>query len=273
MLYQTLIGTWPSTGIDAGYIDRIQAYLLKVVREAGRFSNWVNPNQEYETALQDFIAGVLNKRRARAFQKDLDEFVAAQRDASLVNALAQQVMKLASPGVPDIYQGTELWDDSLVDPDNRRPVDFEKRQKMLGANQSMDRLVAERSDGGIKLEITAKLLQYRRDYTALFAEGDYTQVRASGAASEHVIAYTRECEDRTMIVVLPRIVYLLSEGGDVFGNTDIWAETSLQFPASMPVDGWRNLLSGERVENPSDLADLFVHMPLAVLVRQGESDK
>lgn len=273
MLYQTLVGTWPnngSAGLDATYIERIQAYLLKVVREAGRFSNWINPDEEYETALQNFIAGVLNNRRARAFQKDFNEFVVQQRDAVMINALSQQVMKLTSPGVPDIYQGTEVWDDSLVDPDNRRPVDFESRSRMLHDNSSISRLIADRLNGGIKLELTRTLLQHRRENPALYADGEYTHVRISGPQAEHVVAYTREYEGTTMLVVLPRLLYLLTEGGDVFGNADIWADTELQLPASLNTNGWSNLFTKETVDAPTDVSVLFAQMPLAFLTREGD---
>lgn len=275
VLYQTLIGTWPqngAVGIDAHYIGRMQEYLLKVVREAGRFSNWINPNAEYETALNDFIGGVLNRRRARAFQKDLDEFVFAQRDAVIANTLSQQVMKLTSPGVPDIYQGTELWDDSLVDPDNRRPVDFEQRQTMLEASPSLDQLIDNRADGGIKLAITRTLLRFRRDNPALFAAGEYTHIRATGPALEHVIAFTREHQGTSMLVVLPRLMYMLAEGGEIFGNVDAWEGTSLQMTASLPTDNWQNLLTGEAVDDPADLKELFAKMTIAVLIRGGASD-
>src|SRR5699024_3654800 len=107
------------------------------------------PNEPYESALNEFVAGVLNKRRNRTFLQDMDAFVAAQRDAALANALSQQVMKLTSPGIPDIYQGTELWDDSLVDPDNRRPVDFAAREQKLALAFNSGQLVESRSDGAI----------------------------------------------------------------------------------------------------------------------------
>lgn len=196
--------------------------------------------------------------------------MAAQRDAAFVNAISQQVMKLTSPGVPDIYQGTELWDDSLVDPDNRRPVDFEVRQKMLRANSSLDEPLADRVDGGIKLLVTQKLLRYREMHPELFAEGEYTHVRVAGPASEHVIAYSREFGGNTMLVVLPRLMYLLAEGGAVFGNTEIWADTSLQLSAAMPTEGWKNLLTDESIANPAVIDQLFAKMPLAVLIREGD---
>ena len=275
VFYQTIVGTWPVGGsarIDPPYVERMQEYMIKVVREAGRFSNWVNPDEEYEKALRDFVAGVLNRRRSRAFLKDMDEFVAAQRDAALANSLSQQVMKLTSPGVPDIYQGTEIWDDSLVDPDNRRPVDYDYRQKLLNTKDTFEDLVDRRTDGGIKLEVTRRLLQHRRENPALYADGEYHQVRVSGPAAEHVIPYARAHNGKSLLTVLPRLLYLASVGGEVFGNSTIWSETSLQLPASIAQNGWINLFTDQEIDDPTDVATLFAQMPIAVLINQGESD-
>lgn len=274
VLYQTLVGTWPQAGVaglDDAYIGRVQDYLQKVVREAGRFSNWVNPNQEYETALQDFIAGILNTRRARAFQNDFNAFVNRQRDAAFINALSQQVMKLTSPGIPDIYQGTEIWDDSLVDPDNRRAVDFDVRRQLLTEDSTIDQLIEDRAKGGIKLAVTRKLLGMRHKFPELFAEGEYTQIRVHGPASEHVIAYSRTHGNTEMIIIVPRLMYLLTEGIDIFANPNAWEGTSLQLPASIASDGWKDLIAAASIENPADLSRLFVKLPLAVLFREGVS--
>lgn len=276
VLYQTLVGTWPLAGsndIDDSYVERIRAYMQKVVREAGRFSNWINPDQEYEAALGDFIAGTLNKRRARAFLKDFDEFVTSQRDASLINALSQQVMKLTSPGVVDIYQGTELWDDSLVDPDNRRPVNFDRRRELMESPGDLGDIINQRPDGKIKLVVTQRLLQLRRLYPGLFEHGEYSQVRVSGPATEHVIAYIRELDDRKLLVVLPRLLYMLAEEDELFGNGVIWNESELQLPASVPTYGWIDVLSDENVDDCTDLPSLFAQMPLAVLVHKREGDQ
>lgn len=272
VLYQTLVGTWPLvgvSGVDATYIKRMQEYLRKVVREAGRFSNWVNPNTAYEDALLAFVAGMLNKRRSRAFLADIDGFVAAQRDAAFANALAQQVLKLTAPGVPDIYQGTELWDDSLVDPDNRRAVEYDRRQTAIAQSLTMPQRIADRASGNLKLAITQRLLTYRRDHPEVFLHGEYTPVRVNGPAAEHVIAYLRQLGDQLVLVIAPRLMYTLAGGGGIFGNTDLWRDTTLQLPSSVATDGWRNLLGDDQsVVDPTDLATIFAEMPLAVLVRE-----
>ena len=275
VLYQTLIGTWPadgSAGIGAAYVTRMQEYIQKVVREAGRFSNWVNPNEPYESALNEFVAGVLNKRRNRTFLQDMDAFVAAQRDAALANALSQQVMKLTSPGIPDIYQGTELWDDSLVDPDNRRPVDFAAREQKLALAFNSGQLVESRSDGAIKLKVTQALLQHRGAHPELFAHGEYAPVRVTGAASDNVIAYLREHESQKLLVALPRLMFTLADGAPVFANTDLWADTALQLPASFPTQGWRDVFTGVTFDEPANLQTLFTNMPIAVLAWQENPD-
>lgn len=274
VLYQTLVGTWPmtrSSGIDKQYVNRMQEYMLKVVREAGRFSNWVNSDEAYETALREFIAGVLSKRRNRAFLADFDAFVAEQRESAIANALSQQIMKLASPGIADVYQGTELLDDSLVDPDNRRPVDYDLRLETLQREMSMQELIASREFGALKQAVTAALLQHRNDNPHLYLDGTYTALRVNGPASEHVIALMREHENAQLLVVVPRLTYLLSSGAELFGNADLWQDTSVQLAQSVPTDGWHDLLGNlPEIEDPGDVTALFANMPLAVLYRDGD---
>lgn len=180
VIYQTLIGTWPFEGIRnadrASYAARLQEYMIKIVREAARFSNWVNPDEAYEEALTAFIAGMLDLRRSGTFLDDIDSFVTQVLPAGLQCALGAQVLKLTSPGVPDIYQGTEVWNDSLVDPDNRRPVDFGEIQALADRYASVDDAWSNASDGAIKVMITRRLLATRASYPDLFSEGDYVAV-------------------------------------------------------------------------------------------------
>lgn len=206
VIYQTLIGTWSLSGIDGvdgAYIDRIREYMIKVVREAIRFSNWVNPNEEYEAALTGFVEGVLDPKRGASFLEDLQQFVDRWIDIGLVNALSQQVIKLTSPGVPDLYQGTEVWDDSLVDPDNRRPVDFDCRSALLSASKgtSMADLWADRRTGAVKQAATARILGYRRRHPELFDQAAYEPIEVDGDAARHVIAFRRTHGDGKLIVI------------------------------------------------------------------------
>ncbi|MBA2246687.1 MAG: malto-oligosyltrehalose synthase, partial [Chloroflexia bacterium] len=225
VLYQTLIGTWPLVKLDMEgwerYTARLQEYVVKVGREANRFTNWVNPDEAYEAALTGFVAGMMDRRRSRAFLDDLEAFADRVAEAGLRNALGQQVLKLTSPGVPDIYQGTELWDDSLVDPDNRRPVNFEARAALLEAAGEPSPLWDDRRTGAIKLAVTARLLHLRATYAELFAEGDYTPLNVTGERNRHVIAFARSWAGRHLIVAVARLTADL----DFERNETVWGDT------------------------------------------------
>jgi (1->4)-alpha-D-glucan 1-alpha-D-glucosylmutase len=273
VIYQTLVGTWPLEGlkgIDKTYVERIQEYIVKVAREASRFTNWVSPDERYESALRDFVAGMLNRRRSRQFMEDMHAFVEAQLDAGLLNGLAQQVLKLTSPGVPDVYQGTEFWDDSLVDPDNRRHPDFDARVEAVSHldDADVEELFRSKRDGSIKLYVTGKLLRFRREQKRLFERGDYVPVKVEGGAAEHVVAYLRVSEEAKILVVTPRLAHRLAHSkGSTLDNRAIWLGTTLQLPESVAGETWTNLLTGETVDgDPANLEKLFVTMPLAVLV-------
>ncbi|MBA2288957.1 MAG: malto-oligosyltrehalose synthase, partial [Chloroflexia bacterium] len=184
VIYQTLVGTWPTEGVRhadrAAYVTRLQEYTVKIVREAGRFSNWVNPDEAYEEALNAFIVGIFNLRRSGTLLDDIDAFVGQVLPAGLQAALGTQVLKLTSPGVPDVYQGTEVWDDSLVDPDNRRPVGFDAIQELSDRHSSIDEAWTNAGDGAAKLLVTQRLLAVRAMYPRLFSEGEYVAVPIEG---------------------------------------------------------------------------------------------
>lgn len=275
VIYQTLIGTWPLGGLDAvhdNYVSRMQEYMIKVAREASRFTNWVNPDEAYEDALKGFIAGILDRRRSRVFLDDLEAYVAVRLDAGLINGLAQQVLKLTSPGVPDIYQGTEFWDDSLVDPDNRRPVDFDARMSALESlgETSIEDLIENRSDGRLKLAVTARILNLRREHRDLFADGTYAPAEVTGKGANHVVAYIRQHGGATMLVVVPRLLTDLDGHADVLDPAK-WADTSIALPEDLTSGGWQDVLSGKAmtVENGDlELQTLFARMPVSVLVHR-----
>jgi (1->4)-alpha-D-glucan 1-alpha-D-glucosylmutase len=275
VIYQTLIGTWPWSGLEAApdtYVERMQEYIIKVAREASRFTNWVNPDEAYEGALRNFVFGMLDPKRSGPFIADFTGYIEARLDAGLINGLAQQILKLTSPGVPDIYQGTEFWDDSLVDPDNRRPVDFDARTGALVAldGTSLQELVAERCDGRIKLMATTRLLNFRREYKRLFSEGDYAPVQIEGPAADHVLAFTRSHQGMTLLVAVPRLLTKLAGAGNVL-DPSIWEGTTMADPGS-GAGSWRDLLSGDEVTaNGLALTELFATIPLRVLVH-GEKD-
>jgi (1->4)-alpha-D-glucan 1-alpha-D-glucosylmutase len=246
-LYQTLIGAWP---IDA---ERTKAYMLKAMREAKQQTTWTANNKTYEDALTEFIDAILSDEK---FVADLEKFVARVLLPGRINSLAQTLLKYMAPGVPDLYQGAELWDLSLVDPDNRRPVDYELRRKLLGelkgtsAKQAMDRM----DDGLPKLLVVHECLKLRRKQPEWFGSGAaYTAVHAKGLKAEHAVAFLR---GDSVMTVAPRLP--LSLNGD-------WDGTTVEVPAGT----WRNVFTGERIVNgAAGLGTLLREFPVALLVRE-----
>jgi len=294
LFYQTLLGAWPlepySLGEYITFIERIQAYMLKVLREAKVHTSWINPNPAYEEAVQYYIARVLDTQTQTAFR---DDFLMFQRRLShygLFNSLAQTLLKITAPGVPDTYQGTELWDWSLVDPDNRRAVDYKRRYDMLRALQErlaaagevrralVQELLTHKEDGRIKLYITTLALNCRRMHPGLFSAGSYTPAQGRGAKGQYVFGFSR-CQDRrAAIVAVPRLI-----GGLLAGTHDtplgeaVWQDTRLLVPGIDSRWDWHNVLTGEPVVFAADdgqptlaLAELLRHCPVALLVAQAD---
>ncbi|HYJ12034.1 MAG TPA: malto-oligosyltrehalose synthase, partial [Thermomicrobiales bacterium] len=241
VVYQTLVGTWPFGEMNADerrvYGNRLAEYIIKVAREAARVTSWSNPDESYEASLTNFVKGLLERRRSRAFLDDFSEFIATICPAGLTNALAQQVLKLMSPGIPDLYQGTELWDDSLVDPDNRRPVDFTSRIALL--QRPADAAKFDDPSGWAKLFVSQRLLQLRSRLPNLFTNSDYTALSAEGPASNHVVAFVRRTEDATVLVVVPRLVLKQERERR---EEPLWADTQVSLPVALHGRHWRNVL-------------------------------
>ena len=245
LLYQTLLGAWPLEPMDAASLDvfreRIEKYMLKAVREAKVKTSWINPNEEYERGLSNFIGALLKSLEGNPF---LNDFLPVQQRIArcgMLNSLSQTLIKLASPGVPDIYQGNELWDLSLVDPDNRRPVDYDRRVAALEqmrqaaphelASQAAQ-LLSSMHDGRVKQYVTWKTLGLRAHLAELFAQGEYIGLFAQGAKSEHVCGFARRHEGRSVIAIAPRLVLQLTSGGDRLPlGEEVWEDTSLPLPA------------------------------------------
>ena len=223
LLYQTLLGAWPlesdaqKSGVPADFVERIQNYMVKAGHEAKRHSSWLNPDLAYDQAIRSFVAVILDERASQPF---LDDFRAFERRVShfgLLNSLCQTLVKLVAPGVADTFQGTEIWDFSLVDPDNRRPVDIERRQRMLGAvkqaiaaqpgdrSQLCRELVASKDDGRVKLFLHHVVLHVRRSRPGLFATGDYQPLEVEGANSAYVVGFSRSLGDQKAVVAFPRL--------------------------------------------------------------------
>ena len=186
LFYQTVVGAWPFgmeapdyEGLEA-FRERIGEYMLKAVREAKAWTSWSAPDEDYEWALAEFVARVLDPNQSGPFLDDLCTFVGRIAAAGAVNGLAQTVLKLTCPGVPDIYQGTEFWDFSLVDPDNRRPVDYASRRSSLHGDDDPAKLLADWKDGRIKQWVVRRILDFRQREPELFGAGNYEPVEVSG---------------------------------------------------------------------------------------------
>ena len=248
LLYQTLIGTWPATPLEgdaqATYSNRICDYMIKASREAKRRTSWSNPNEEYEAALRDFIVSVLERRASNPFPTEVDAFSRRIAPFGYLNSLSQLLCKLTAPGVPDIYQGCELWDDSLVDPDNRRPVDYPHRRERLASiiasltdstqrprpSQFLDSL----TDGSAKLYVTHRVLSLRRAHPELFREGAYRPLEVYGQKAAHLCAYARSHASATAIVLSPRLfARLLGENLALPLSEDIWGDTTVELPEDL----------------------------------------
>ncbi|HEX2831836.1 MAG TPA: malto-oligosyltrehalose synthase [Thermoanaerobaculia bacterium] len=252
LTYQTLVGMWPlDDAEEAG--PRLAAYLEKAVREAKTHSSWLSPNVDYEKAFEEFATSLL------AHAPFVDSFKRFHKRIAFhgfLNSLAQVVLKATSPGVPDFYQGTELWDFSLVDPDNRRPVDYERRASMLASLGEPAKLVKEWRNGAVKLFVTARTLALRARHAETFLSGGYRPVKTG---TPHAVAYLRGDD---VLVVVPRLTAQLSRQLPV---GEVWGEHALQ-----DVDGaWRNVFTGEVVESLA-LRQVFAGFPVAILERERE---
>lgn len=305
LLYQTLLGTWPlevyhsdspeeeaaRATTFAQFRDRITEYMHKATKEGKVHTSWVNPNSTYDSAVAQFVSGILDTTAPNPF---LDDIRAFQRRISFYgqfNALSTVVLKCTSPGVPDIYQGNEIWDFSLVDPDNRRAVDYQQRQEMLEHVRAHSDLAGDERaefltdllqyshDGRIKLYVTYQCLNFRRVNHQIFTHGDYSVLEARGEKHEHVCAFARQFADTTMIVVVPRLVVTLTNGVEQLPlGAEVWSDTWLDLPYEQA--GWvyqdlmtgRKLSVGERDGAPGlALADMFDRFPVVLLVRQSIS--
>jgi len=257
MLYQTLVGAWPLQPGDASFAERIQAYALKAAREGKQETSWLNPNQAYEAGLRTFIERILDPNLSAEFLDSLQSFTERTSLLGALNSLSQLTLKATIPGVPDFYQGTELWDFSLVDPDNRRPVDFAAREAALTALETPDwRSLAQNwRDGRIKLAWTRHLLKLRGELADVFARGAYQPLEVSGPQRGHVIAFARRYGGDAVIVVVGKALAPLTQGGRTWPAPDA-------FEGAIRVSGYSVAGAGGK-ELP--LAQAFEHLPATVL--------
>jgi (1->4)-alpha-D-glucan 1-alpha-D-glucosylmutase len=213
MIYQALIGAWPDRA-ETGFVGRMQAYALKAAREGKQETSWTNPNEDYEKALNEYVAALLDPAKSAGFLDAFEKFAARTALLGALNGLSQLALKALIPGVPDFFQGTEFWDLSLVDPDNRRPVDFSARIETLASNRiDWAELADNWRDGRIKLALTHRLLLLRREFPDLFARGDYQPAPVTGPHAKHVIAFTRRFKRQTLVIAIGRHYAPLTDGG------------------------------------------------------------
>jgi len=287
LLYQTLIGAWPfgiGKGPDETLVERICDFMRKAIREAKQNTNWANPNQDYESGVSSFVKSVLESEDFR------DSFLPFQRKAAyfgMLNSLSQTLIKLTAPGVPDIYQGNELWEFSLVDPDNRRPVDYKARHRTLqllkttfeSTRQPIGpkarELAQNMEDGRINLYTLWRVLGLRKQRHELFREGEYIPLRVTGEKAKHVLAFARKAADRMLITAVPRLCAELLGGKlNLLGNRDIWGDTRIELLPTLEIR-FENLFTGELVESERHgntasipLTRLYANFPVALLISE-----
>jgi len=283
LLYQTLVGAWPfdlketsDTNAWKEFSERIENYMLKAVREAKQNTSWINRNGEYEDAVSSFVKALLAPGAGNRFLTDFLLFQPRVARLGMWNSLSQTILKLTSPGVPDIYQGNELWDLSLVDPDNRRFVDYAHRRQVLdrvrGCRDGGDRPFTEHmletpEDGRVKLYTTWKTLSLRQQHPQLFSQGAYFPLRVKGAKAQHVVAFARKLAEESLLVIAPRLV------AGLVGSTDgpptgaqVWGDTRVVFDSCECRKQWRNAFTGKPIDATGEipLFELLADFPVAL---------
>src|SRR5262245_3484343 len=301
LFYQALVGTWPAERFDAPLpaeaspelVGRLRAFMQKAIKEAKTHTSWFNQGGAYEDAVARFVDTTLAGPAARRFLKSFVPFARRVSVGGMMNSLAQLVLKAGSPGVPDVYQGTEFWQLDLADPDNRRPVDFGLREATLatlmpwihraespigtacGCDPELEAFVGELisnwTDARIKMFVMACALRLRRREEALFIEGAYDALRAEGAEASHVVAFARTLGSKTLIVAAPRLMNRWGqEGPRIPLGGETWGDTRLFLPGTSVPAVFRHALTGARLQSDSDgsilLADVLRACPVALLI-------
>jgi malto-oligosyltrehalose synthase len=274
LIYQTFVGAYPMpTQGDDDFANRVQEYLQKALREAKTHSNWTTPNEEYESATKSFAVKLLE--RQSEFRESFTKFHKKVSDFGIVNTLAQVLLKFTCPGIPDVYQGTELWDFSLVDPDNRRPVDYELRHRLMKeleeqANEQHETLMAHlwenRYSAKIKLWLVNQMMNERKGNAEFFVKADYIPLATEGEAKDHVLSFARKYQNEWYVVAVPLHLAVLSQkqGKDIL-EID-WKDTSIVLPVDAPTN-LHHLFSKTITNNQKqiEVKEIFKSLPLAVL--------
>ena len=255
-LYETLLGAWPFDGDTASFVGRLKEYAIKATREAMVHTRWTRPNLKHEQALERFISAILKAGANNKFLSDFTEFQTQIAFYGMANGLAQTLLKIAAPGVPDFYQGSDLWDFRLVDPDNRRPVDFEERKQALTKLRALDEASASPSyvevarnwrDGSIKLYVIWKTLQQRAQHPDLYSTGEFLTLDVRGKRAGHVAAFARRLQKSWALIVVPRWLARAEFPLPPQGSGNFWRDTALQLPKGTPTE-WTNVFTNSVVK-------------------------
>jgi (1->4)-alpha-D-glucan 1-alpha-D-glucosylmutase len=285
LFYQTLTGVWPlnDPGLEewGELVARVRSYMRKALREAKIHSSWINPNGPYEEAVDQFVRLSLEPSPENGFLREFTAFVEKIKAAGLWNSLSQTLLKIASPGVPDFYQGSEIWDFSLVDPDNRRPVDYSLRCRLLkrlretqahGALPLIEELTRDLTDGAIKLYVISRALCFRKSHRDLLTKGSYIPLRATGSRQNHAIAFARGLGQQSVIAAVGRFFMALGAEKTKPTGREIWGDSALLLRRDVSRAAYRDVFSGRAVgivdrngKHTLPLAEVFAHLPVALL--------
>ena len=281
--YQTLLGAFPFYPEEySTFVERIKEYIIKAIREAKVHTAWLRHDDVYESGFIHFIERVLKPGKDNLFLQSFAPFQKKIQHYGICNSLSQTLLKITSPGLPDFYQGTELWDLSLVDPDNRRPVDFDKRLDLLSKIKAktktkktmlslMADLLKHPEEGALKLFLIYRALQTRRDYLDLFQRGGYQKLTVVGSLKAHVVAFARDLGESRAIAIVPRFLTSLSKEGEYPLGEQVWHETRITPPPGSATV-WQNVITGQEIQGEDTLwlKEVLSHFPVALLIQTSE---
>ncbi len=278
-IYQTLIGAFPFDKTDLPeFSKRLQAYVIKAIREARIHTAWVKPDEEYEKACVAFVQNILKDEPPNVFLTSFHPFAEKIARMGILNSLSQVLIKATSPGVPDFYQGSEFWDLSFVDPDNRRPVDYQKRAQILREIKSrekddlalIDELWRSKEDARIKLFVTHRVLSLRKNFPQLFQKGSYLPLQVQGKLKDHVLAFARQDKDCFCLTIVPR---LLCQQTEFLTQDVLWDDTKIIVPENFPSD-WKDVFTQNEISSAEgwDVKRLLEHFPVGLFVSPGKEE-
>lgn len=281
-LYQTLIGASPFDQVEfPEFVERIKNYVIKAIREAKVHTAWLRPDSAYEEGYLKFVEHILTDDSSNEFLQAFRPFQQQVAEYGIFNSLSQVILKNTMPGVPDLYQGCELWDFSLVDPDNRRPVDYQRRMAFLEEIKAkvlqdpltlIRELFTTKKDGKLKLFLTTQILQARKNHLELFQQGNYQPVKVSGKLANHIVAFARSYQNQVAVTLIPRFLTQIISSGELPLGKDIWQDTQIEFNQEMPIN-WKNVITSQSLQGHGTLlvGDILEHFPVALLISQSTS--